>query len=173
MESVETTTSIDRKNSLLSQIEETPGIRYRELLRLSGFTNGVLTYHLAVLERSNRIKVDRKSRMTRYYPSHISNQESSIIGLLKVDTARSITIFVLEHDLCGFGEIVDNVKKAPSTVSWHLKRLRDFGIISVHNGEYLLYRVNNKLVIESILSKYKESFVDKIVNNYVEMVDEL
>jgi predicted transcriptional regulator len=53
---------------LLKHIEQTPGIRYRELLRLTGLVNGVLTYHLAALERANVIKVNRESRMTRYYP---------------------------------------------------------------------------------------------------------
>lgn len=163
----------DLKNLLLERINETPGIRYRELLRLTDLTNGVLTYHLTSLEKSSSIKVDRKNRMTRYYPVSISFEESNIIGLLKTNTARHIIIFILEHDLCSFNEIVAYVKKAPSTVSWHLKRLRHIGIISVYNGEYLLYKAKNKEMLVEILSKYKASFVDKIVNNYVEMMDEL
>lgn len=172
MEAVETNTS-DRKHILLKQIKETPGIRYRELLRLTGLTNGVLTYHLALLERSDSIKTYRKTRMTRYYPTNISIEESSIIGYLKVNTARQITLFILEHDLCSFREIVETVKKAPSTVSWHLKRLRDAGMISVYNGEYMLYRVTDSEAISKILRKYKESFVDKVVNNYTEMIEDL
>jgi predicted transcriptional regulator len=165
--------NVDLKNVLVGHIDEIPGIRYRELLRLTGLTNGVLTYHLALLEKSSSIRVDRKNRMTRYYPADISFEAASIIGLLKTNTTRHIILFILKHDLCSFNEIVEYVKKAPSTVSWHLKRLRDIGIISVHNREYLLYRAKNKTVLVEILSKYKESFVDRIVNNYVEMVDEL
>ena len=51
-----TTTTADTKVLLLEHIEKTPGIRYRELLRLTGLINGVLSYHLAVLERSKTIK---------------------------------------------------------------------------------------------------------------------
>jgi predicted transcriptional regulator len=43
-------TIADAKDLLLNHIEQAPGIRYRELLRLTGFVNGVLTYHLAALE---------------------------------------------------------------------------------------------------------------------------
>ena len=46
-------------DSLLNYININPGIRYRELLRLSGFGNGVLTYHLFMLERKGKIRVHR------------------------------------------------------------------------------------------------------------------
>jgi predicted transcriptional regulator len=172
METTNTVTN-DLRNALLKCINAMPGIRYRELMRLVGVSNGVLTYHLAMLERTDSIKVDRKSRMTRYYAVDIPVEESFIIGYLKNSTARRITIFILEHDLCSFSEIVEYTKKAPSTISWHLKRLRDADMISVYNGEYQLYRVEDKGTITEILSKYKESFVDKVVNNYTEMIEEL
>ena len=50
--------STDAKVLLLKHIEQTPGVRYRELLRLTGFVNGVLSYHLAALEKADVIKVD-------------------------------------------------------------------------------------------------------------------
>jgi predicted transcriptional regulator len=51
------------KNIILNCIYENPGIRYREILKLTGLSNGVLEYHLKI------INVDRhKSKITRYYP---------------------------------------------------------------------------------------------------------
>ena len=85
---------------LMKQIEQTPGIRYRELLRLTGLVNGVLTYHLAALERANVIKVIRESRMTRYYPVSVSDQESAILKFIRREPIRQILLFVLEHDMC-------------------------------------------------------------------------
>src|ERR671925_473282 len=43
----------DLQINLLKRIEQNPGIRYRELARLTGLVNGVLSYHLALLQRSN------------------------------------------------------------------------------------------------------------------------
>ena len=37
------------QNKLITYINRKPGIRYRELLRLSGLSNGVLTYHITNL----------------------------------------------------------------------------------------------------------------------------
>ena len=57
------------QNKLIQYIAGQPGIRYRELLRLSGLSNGVLSYHITNLEKSGRIIADR-SINSRYYRTH-------------------------------------------------------------------------------------------------------
>src|ERR671918_1904684 len=137
-----TTEPEDTRVLLMKNIEQTPGIRYRELLRLTGLVNGVLSYHLSALERANVIKVNRESRITRYYPVGVSDKESAILKFVRHKPIRQILIFILEHEMCTFNEIVNHTGKAPSTVSSHLKRLKEAGIISVRYGEhYQLYCV--------------------------------
>jgi DNA-binding transcriptional ArsR family regulator len=165
--------AIDTKAILLRHIDENPGVRYRELLRMTGLVNGVLTYHLAALEKADVIKVDRQSRMTRYYPVSISDSESAILKFVRHEPVRQIVLFILDHDLCTFNEIVSHTKKAPSTVSSHLKRLKEAGIVSIRYGEYQLYRLAEKDLVAEVLSKYRASFVDRVVDNYAEMVEEL
>jgi DNA-binding transcriptional ArsR family regulator len=82
-------------------------------------------------------------------------------------------LLLLNHDFCTFNEIVEHLRKAPSTVSWHLKRLCEDGILVVHHGGYNLYRLNDKKLVNQMLHKYKESFTDKVVNNFVDIADEL
>ena len=167
-------TEVDVKAILLEHIERNPGIRYRELLRLTGLVNGVLTYHVAALEKSGTIRVDRQSRMTRYYPVSVPESESNVLKYVRHEPARQIVLFILDHDLCTFNEIVDHLGKAPSTASSHLKRLKDAGIVSVRYGEhYQLYRLADKELVAEVLSKYKASFVDKVVDNYANMMEEL
>ncbi len=164
----------DTRVLLMKYIEQTPGIRYRELLRLTGLVNGVLSYHLSALERANLIKVNRESRITRYYPVNVSDKESSILKFVRHEPIRQILLFILEHDMCTFNEIVDHTGKAPSTVSSHLKRLRGPGIVLIRHGEYhQLYRVAERDLIVEVLSKYTASFTDKVVDNYTEMLEEL
>jgi predicted transcriptional regulator len=164
---------IDTRAILLKNIEKNPGIRYRELLRTTGLVNGVLTYHLSALEKSDVIKVDRQPRTTRYYPLTVSDKESNILKYVRHKPVRQIMLFMLEHDLCTFNEIVDHIGKAPSTVSLHLRRLREGGMISVKYGEYQLYSLTNKETVFDVLAKYKASFSDKVVDNYTEMMEEL
>jgi predicted transcriptional regulator len=167
------------QNKLIKYIHSQPGIRYRELLRVSGLSNGVLTYHITNLEKSGWIIADRSinNRVTRYYPNNIPVEETDIIGHIRNKAARQIILFILEHDSCTFNEIIEYTKKAPSTISWHLKRLKAAGIISVFYKSsrcQRLYKVRDFESITNILSKYKESFaVDTIVNNYTEIMENL
>src|SRR5918912_769695 len=170
----------DVHNKLIRYINGQPGIRYRELLRLSGLSNGVLTYHITNLEKSGRIIADRtiNSKITRYYSNNIPIEETDIIGHIRNNAARQIILFILDHDSCTFNEIVEYTKKAPSTISWHLKRLKDSGIISVfynHTSRcQQLYKIRYFESITSILSKYKQSFApDAIVNNYTDIMESL
>jgi DNA-binding transcriptional ArsR family regulator len=164
----------DIKVLLVKHIEQTPGIRYRELLRLTGLVNGVLTHHLAALEKANIIKVFRESRLTRYYPVGVSDKESAILKFVRHEPTREILLFILENEMCTFNEIVDHTGKAPSTVSSHLKRLREADIVSVRYGEhYQLYCIVEGDLVAEVFSKYTVNFVDKVVDNYTGMLEEL
>ena len=165
--------SQDTKTILLRLIDQNPGIRYRELLRLTRLANGVLAYHLSALEKSEGMKVDRRPGMTRYFSTSVSDKESDVLRNVRRESIRKILLFLLDHDLCTFNEIVDYMHKAPATISSHLTRLKKEGIITVRYGEYHLYRLADKELISDVLSKYKSSFADKVVDNYVEIVEEL
>src|ERR671931_1269187 len=167
------------QNKLISYINGQPGIRYRELLRLSGLSNGVITYHITNLEKSRQIIADRNinNKITRYYSNNIPIEEADIIGHIRNNAARQIILFILDHDSCTSNEIIEYTKKTPSTISWHLKRLKDSGIISVFyntNRCQRLYKIRDFESITSVLSKYKQSFAaDAIVNNYTEIMEDL
>ena len=169
------TTTINAKTIILEQIAKSPGIRYRELLRSTGLTNGRLEYHLKILEKIHKLKVERlDGRRARYYPIDISADEAHLVGYVRNNVARQIVYFILEHDLCTFGEIVEQISKAPSTASWHLKRLSEAGIVSATFGqEYQLYRVINNNLVKQVLCKYEESPVDKMANEYYDMFGQL
>ena len=67
---------IDARLVILEQIGKSPGIRYRELLRSTGLSNGVLEHHLKILEKTHKVKVDRSGgKRTGYYPIDILEDE--------------------------------------------------------------------------------------------------
>jgi predicted transcriptional regulator len=163
----------DSQSKILKVINQYPGIRYRELARQTGLANGALTYHLNILERINYINKYRHDKTTRYYPADISSQDIKVLSHLRVHSEKVIVQFILYHDLCTFNEIVEHSRKAPSTISWHLRRLCEDGIVKVHHREYNLYQIGGKELVNQVLNLYKESFANKIVNNLIDIADEL
>jgi len=141
------------KDHLLKHIKNSPGIRYRELQRATGFANGVLAYHLMVLEKSRRIKVNRyrARKSTRYYPLNTTAQESRVMEYIRRVTTRKILQFLLDHDRSTFNNIVQHAKKGTSTISWHLSWLRKAGIISVRGGKPQTYRLRNKDLVAMLM----------------------
>jgi predicted transcriptional regulator len=161
------------QSNIMKVINKYPGIRYKELSRWTGFANGVLTYHLNILEQFRYVNKFRHNNITRYYPLSTPSNDLKIISHLRVYSEKDIILFLLGHDFCTFSEIVEHLRKAPSTVSWHLKRLCEDGTLVVHHGGYNLYRINDKRLVNQMLHKYKESITDKIVNNFVDIASEL
>jgi predicted transcriptional regulator len=165
---------------LLDYIHLSPGIRYRELLRLTESSNGVLSYHLGELESEKRIAVERKKSVTRYFPINLDTEVSKIIGCIRNPVSRQIIVSLLGMEGCSFNELTVFTNRAPSTVSWHLRRLMDAGIlrkgtggISENQNPSRFYYIINKAAIQEIISKYVESPVDKLVNVYSDLMDEL
>ena len=166
---------IDARLVILEQIGKSPGIRYRELLRSTGLSNGVLEHHLKILEKTHKVNVDRSGgKRTGYYSIDILEDESHILAAIRNNVSRQIVTFILVHELCTFNEILEHTKKAPSTLSWHLKRLSRAAIISVTYGqEYQLYQVLNSKFVEGILYKYGESFREQVVNGQYPIFERL
>jgi predicted transcriptional regulator len=166
----------ERKNILFDHISNAPGIRYRELLKLSGFSNGVLFYHLTGLEEAGLIRVERKyaKKTTRYYPNDISEIESATLSYLRHQPLREIILFILENHQCNFSDIVNYTGKAISTISSHIGYLKHEGIISTkRSGQIHIYSLANPELVANVASKYKMRLIDKSINNFIDMVEEL
>jgi DNA-binding transcriptional ArsR family regulator len=147
---------------ILKYIDRVPGIRYRELLRLTGLANGTLEYNLKTLERTNRVKVFRQDgRRVGYYPIGFRSDEYQILEHIKNKVAKKIVLFILDNALCTFDRILENIKKAASTLSWHLKRLSEAGIISITYGHrrLQLYRVVDSKLVSGLFNLINEQSV--------------
>ena len=163
------------RERIIQFVNDFPGIRYRELLRITGVSNGVLSYHLNLLDNSGKVRVHRvNNRVTRYFSHDVSIVESYVIGILRQNTTRKIIIYILESGPCGFNDIVKYTKKVPSTVSWHLSRLKDANIIKVRRqNELNYYEIKiDKFTLQKLLNKYKSSFTEQIVDDYTNMINE-
>jgi predicted transcriptional regulator len=163
------------QDKIVKCVNEIPGIRYRELLRMTGLSNGVLSYHLNLLDNSGKIRVNRvNNRVTRYFSYDVSLHDTYVIGLLRQETSRKIIMYILEKGGCGFNDIIIHTRKVPSTISWHMARLKAANIVKVRKQyEFNYYEIGmDRLLLQDLLSKYKSSFTEKIVDDYIDMINE-
>ncbi len=177
------------QQELLVCIDENPGIRYRELLRLIKFPNGVLSYHVNKLEKLDLVNVERKTRITRFFPRNISNEIMGILGNLRSQTSYEIIKLLYEKGPISQQEIVKYTRKAASTISWQMKKLVDDNIICIKDKDFnydenkgfgskiqykkvKLYDLLNRNLVNDLIYNTNK-YIDNVVNNYSELVDSL
>jgi hypothetical protein len=78
------------------------------------------------------------------------------------------------HDGLEFNEIVNHVKKAPSTVSLYLSQLVDDGIVYVQFLEKKRnYHLKDRLVVDKLIEDYQPGLLDKPTAGFEDIINSL
>ncbi len=159
------------RRKIYETVSKYAGCHFREIERKSELSAGTVKYHLHFLTKHSLITLEKEGNNLRYFPKEFKPQNKLLMGLLRQESIRRIILFILINEGCAQESIIASVKLSPSTVSWHIRKLEDAKIIrSEKKGRtksYLLLSDKNELM--NLLITHKESFLDKIVDNVIEM----
>lgn len=165
---------MDRISQIIGVIEKNPGIKFREIMRVTGLKNGVLSYHAKKLEENGAIKIERNSGETRFYPLCVTEQETILIKNLRQETPRQIMLSLIEGQSLTFNELVNKVHKSQSTVSVFLNRLEDDNIIEIKLIELKrVYRLKNSDMTREIIQKYNPVLLERTAYNLADTFSNL
>ncbi|MHB8546907.1 MAG: winged helix-turn-helix transcriptional regulator [Nitrosotalea sp.] len=165
---------MNRETEIINIVEKNPGIKFREIMRETGLKNGVLSYHTRKLEENGSVKIDRKSGETRFYPLFVTEEESILITSLRRGTQRYIMLALLEGKPLLFNEIVQKVKKAPSTISTFLAKLVDDKIVEIKIMELKkVYFLKNIDMVHEIIEKYNPVLLERTAYNFADTFSSL
>jgi DNA-binding transcriptional ArsR family regulator len=121
---------------LLDLITINPGINLSSIRKELQLSQGAVSYHIMKLEKTGKIFSDKGSKERRYYPSSMGYQAAmrqahldEIESILSNDTSRSIVDMLKERPRSQ-NEIVNELSVSPSTVHWHMERMKRAGLIS-------------------------------------------
>jgi predicted transcriptional regulator len=160
---------IEPRIRISSLILNCPGLHFREIQRRLSIATGALDYHLKVLTNSGAIKSERQGRFLRFYPRDINDYDTRLWSALRQTRKRKILIFLTLNEIAHYRDIVNELHLSPSTVTWHLKELERAGlIVSKRDGKRKSYTIINPDTLGAILSTYKVTFLDEVVNDFVE-----
>lgn len=164
----------NRRQILEEIIKKNPGIQFCQIMRLSGLKNGVLSHHLNSIEKSGKISVDRKERVTRYFPLDVKQDDRPLINALRNATQRQIIEVLALHPKSTFGEIVSDTGKAQSTVSFYLSKLVEDKIVKEEFIERKKrYHVADIQKINEIIDVYSPSKIQEASDNFEEIFTSL
>ena len=124
----------------------------REIYRHLDRSEGVIKYHLITLEKKGLINVISEKGYTRYYVSNrFGRDEEIFIGFLRQKVPRQILLYLSISFAASQIEISKDLEKHPATISFHLKRMIEKGVvIKVENKNGLIpVEADNKFFAES------------------------
>lgn len=154
---VEVKTVLDHelRSGIYSHILDNPGVCFTDIEKGIDVNRGTLDYHLKVLRREHRIAVLTKNGRSFYFENsgRYTREEMEMLSILRNDTEFAICEYLLDSPGASRNEIVNLIKTTCSTVSWHMKRLTDSGLVfSTKNGRSVSYHLSNpaKRIVEDM-----------------------
>lgn len=161
--------ALDTRKKIFELISSSPGLHKREIARELKMSLSTVDYHLHYMEKRKIVFAKRDGKYKRYFAAEKTELEDKrIMPLLRQETPRRIIIFLLQNPRAIHKEICREVKKSPSTVSFHLKKLVENGIIEeISLGKEKAYVVKNPDKVADLIITYKSTFLDKAVDKFV------
>ena len=159
------------RKKIYEMIKKYAGTHFRELERKTGLPTGTLQYHLHYLSKHGIIKEEKKGNTIQYFTKEIPQLKRALLGSLRQKTMRHILLCILNNKECSQKEIVRFLRLSPSTTSWHLQKLIKEGTIkTIKKGKESYYVLNGEEEkILHLLITYRESFLDRVVDQTIEM----
>lgn len=162
---------LETRRKIYDLIEKNPGLHLSKISELLQMRISLVEYHLHFLEKYDIISVDKETGFSRYFlKGKVEIKTKRYSSILRQKAVLSIIFVLLEHDVIRHKDMLERIDVAPSTLSYHLKKLIKYDIIEViRYGDMRGYRIKNKNELVSWLLRYKpfdlyEGFAD-IWNN--------
>ncbi|UCG70314.1 MAG: winged helix-turn-helix transcriptional regulator [Thermoplasmata archaeon] len=161
---------LETRREIFELISNFPGLHFREILRRLDTSSGNLNYQLNYMIKHDILVGIQDGNLKRYYLiGKVKGKEKRILACLRNETSRGLVLFLLLNPNSKFNELSLNFDLAPSKLAYHLKKLLDKEIIEKkRKGRTTLYKVVDEESIANVLISYKPSFLDGIVDNFIE-----
>ncbi|MBX8633565.1 MAG: ArsR family transcriptional regulator, partial [Candidatus Thermoplasmatota archaeon] len=162
--------SLATRRKIFELISQKPGSYAREIERELSLQFGVIQYHLSVLEEMKILtSVDDGFRKRYYVSGEVSRYDREMLSVLKLKTPRRIVLFLVQNGDSSFEDILSQFDFSKSALSFHLKRLLRSRIVSENvSGSGTTYGIINRDEIIRVLITYRSSFVDNLVDSFID-----
>lgn len=143
----------------------------REIGRDLDIPMGTLEYHLHYLVKSNLLVIRQDPRYTRYFAEgELSRRDKDVLAVLRQKVPRQIAAHLLLAPGSSHGALLAKFALAPSTLSFHIKKLVSAGIVAQQkSGRENLYTVVEPELVARVLVQHRESFFDDVIDRFAEV----
>ena len=165
--------ALSPRDRIFSTIIQNPGLHFREIQRRVDIATGALQYHVDYLKKKHLIYEKKEGKFSRFYAHQEEKIDEKLMNLLRQDQVRQIVLFLLTKRRATIKTIVNEMNISASTTKFHLKKLLDREVVIEKEQQgKTFYSLKEKEPIMVLLINYKESFLDALVDSFVDIWEE-
>lgn len=157
---------LESRRKIFAAVEETPGIHFRHLLEQVDYAQGTLQYHLRRLAEDGLVEASDDGKFTRYYPAgSFTDRDQDVMNALRRKNSRRIIAHLLTDGQLTTQELSERLEKSQSTVSWHLSKLAEVGLVTKEReGRAVHYSLADPDRARYLYIVHQQSFTDTLVD---------
>ena len=148
-----------------------PGLHLRELQRLLHMSFNSTRYHVERLAKAGEIVRVEEGGFSRLYPPGIPEKERVLFSLARGETDRKILARLASEVRLSSRQISELTGLAKSTISEHLARLTQLGIVrgSDTSEAETLYELENPAGVRLLISSQNPSLIRKATDRFIDL----
>ena len=161
------------RDRIYSMIVRNPGLHFREVQRRTEIATGAMQYHLDYLKKKNLVREEKEGKFSRFYAVQADVVDSKLMNLLRQESVRKIVLFLMNRRRATLPVISKTVGLGLSTTSFHMQKLLVGNVVlqKTISGKVYFY-LHDKESILLLLVEYKKSFLDSLVDSFVDLWEE-
>jgi len=162
---------LEQRQQIYEHIVRFPGSHFREIQRHLKLPVGTLQYHLQNLMEDKLVISKKDGEYLRYYViGLLTDMERKLLSLLRQKPIRHIAILLLTSKELNHKKLVSGLKLSPATTSWYLNKMLESRIVKKRRvGKEVLYSLSRPEDVAKVITAYRSSFLDAIVDRFIEI----
>ena len=163
----------ESRSRIADAIGEDPGVHFSELVRRLELAPGQVQHHLRTLLRERDVVEERLYGRTHYYPPTVDDWEREALALLRRETANEVVTHLLAAGPSRPDDVAEKLGVARSTLSWHVDRLVEGGLVEKQRGERNRVTLVAARPTETLalLASIEPSLPARLVDRFERLVD--
>ncbi|HUR69206.1 MAG TPA: ArsR family transcriptional regulator [Candidatus Thermoplasmatota archaeon] len=150
----------EMRQRVYDTVRRYPGIHLRGIERELSTSAALAQYHLRSLAEEGLVEHHEQGGYARYYPTargksaRVTTRDVPLVGLLREEVPLHIVLLLLDRGALTHTELVRELGIAKSTVSYHLAKLAEAGIVEREPGAPAL-RLADAERIDRLIRAYR------------------
>jgi len=165
--------ALSTRDKIYSTISKNPGLHFREIQRRTDIATGALQYHIDYLQKKHLVRSEKDGKFSRFYAVRGEEVDTELMSLMRQDSVRGIVMFLMKRRRATLPQISKEVGLSVSTTSFHLQKLLHSDLVGQKNyGKKTYFSLKDKDRVLRLLLTYKKSFLDEVVDSFVDIWEE-